>query len=255
MGGRRTSCVGAGSALAPERDKVFETLTVAENLRGLVPGRRDGAAGPQVTLEQVFHYFPVLGGSAADSSPDTSPAVSDRCSRSRRRSCAGLSVLLVDELSLGLASLVVENLMQLVRRLRDELGLAVLLVEQNAGAALGIADHGYVMEHGRIVYDAHLVAHADVRGSTWAWVSGPSASATPRSSRSKPPPMALARSPEASAPLEVRGVSLEFDGLRWRTPASPATSALAITGKFPVDENQPVQLNRRSELSAPARNQ
>ena len=62
--------------------------------------------------------------------------------------------------------LVVEHLMALVRRLRDDLGLAVLLVEQNAGAALEIADHGYVMEHGRIVYDAparDLVAHAGVR--------------------------------------------------------------------------------------------
>ncbi|MEK7385974.1 MAG: ABC transporter ATP-binding protein, partial [candidate division NC10 bacterium] len=75
-------------------------------------------------------------------------------------------VLLVDELSLGLAPIVVESLMEMVRRLRDELGLAVLLVEQNAGAALGIADHGYVMEQGRIVYDGtheRLLAHEDIR--------------------------------------------------------------------------------------------
>src|SRR4029434_4377206 len=75
-------------------------------------------------------------------------------------------VLLVDELSLGLAPLVVDSLMDLVARLRDELGLAVLLVEQNAGAALAVANYGYVMEHGRIVYDGpveRLLAHEDVR--------------------------------------------------------------------------------------------
>ena len=154
-----------GLVLVPERDKVFETLTVQENLRALVPGSsadRD-ATQPPVTLAQVFHYFPALAG--------------------RRRQLAGYlsggerqilatallcrpRVLLVDELSLGLAPLVVESLMALVARLRDELGLAVLLVEQNAGAALAVANYGYVMEHGRIVYDGtveRLLAHEDVR--------------------------------------------------------------------------------------------
>src|SRR6185503_15539524 len=76
------------------------------------------------------------------------------------------ALLLVDELSLGLAPMVVEALMTLLRRLRDELGLAVLVVEQNAAAALAIADAGYVIEHGRIVYDGsveRLLAHEDVR--------------------------------------------------------------------------------------------
>jgi len=73
---------------------------------------------------------------------------------------------LVDELSLGRAQMVVEGRMRLVARLRDELGLAVLLVEQNAAAALAIADAGYVIEHGRIVYDGsveRLLAHEDIR--------------------------------------------------------------------------------------------
>jgi branched-chain amino acid transport system ATP-binding protein len=61
---------------------------------------------------------------------------------------------------------VVDQLMGLVRRLRDDLGLAILLVEQNAAAALAIADYGYVMEHGRIVFDGpagRLLAHEDVQ--------------------------------------------------------------------------------------------
>ena len=62
-------------------------------------------------------------------------------------------VILVDEPSLGLAPLLVEEIFRIVRRLRDERGLTVLLVEQNAALALDIADHGYVMENGRIVLE------------------------------------------------------------------------------------------------------
>jgi branched-chain amino acid transport system ATP-binding protein len=154
-----------GLVLAPERDKVFETLTVAENLRALVPGRREPGAGPPVTLDQVLHYFPVLADRRRQLAGYLSGGERQMLALATALLCRPV-VLLVDELSLGLAPLVVESLMALVRRLRDELGLAVLLVEQNAGAALEIADHGYVMEHGRIVYDGpapDLVAHADVR--------------------------------------------------------------------------------------------
>jgi branched-chain amino acid transport system ATP-binding protein len=59
-------------------------------------------------------------------------------------------MLLVDELSLGLAPMVVDSLMRLVARLRDELGLAVLLVEQNAAAALDVCERGYLMDKGTI---------------------------------------------------------------------------------------------------------
>jgi len=154
-----------GLVLAPERDKVFETLTVHENLRALVPGRRDGVAGTPVTIDQVLHYFPILADRRRQLAGYLSGGERQMLALATALLCQP-AVLLVDELSLGLAPLVVETLMMLVRRLRDELGLAVLLVEQNAGAALEIADHGYVMEHGRIVYDAparQLMAHADVR--------------------------------------------------------------------------------------------
>ena len=61
-------------------------------------------------------------------------------------------LLLIDELSLGLAPIVIKELMQQLRLICRELGLTVLLVEQNAKAALTIADHGYVMESGRVVF-------------------------------------------------------------------------------------------------------
>src|SRR4029453_1454944 len=156
-----------GLVLVPERDKVFETLTVQENLRALVPGRRADhePARPPVRLDQVFHDFPVpdrrprerAGYLPGGEGPMLALATALLC---RPR------VLLVGDLSLGLAPLVVDSLMDLVARLRDELGLAVLLVEQNAGAALAVANYGYVMEHGRIVYDGpveRLLAHEDVR--------------------------------------------------------------------------------------------
>ncbi len=62
-------------------------------------------------------------------------------------------VILLDEPSLGLAPLLVEEIFGIIRRLNEERGLTVLLVEQNAALALDIADHGYVMENGRIVLE------------------------------------------------------------------------------------------------------
>jgi len=162
LNGRRPHEVARrGVVLVPERDKVFETLTVQENLRALVPGHgREG-----LDLERVLHYFPVLADRRRQVAGYLSGGERQMLSLATALLCRP-RVLLVDELSFGLAPLVVENLMDLVRRLRDELGIAVLLVEQNAGAALSIADHGYVMEHGRIVYDGpreRLLAHDDVR--------------------------------------------------------------------------------------------
>jgi len=75
-------------------------------------------------------------------------------------------LLLVDELSLGLAPLVVQELMHRLREIRDRLGVTLLIVEQNAQVALDVADYGYVMENGRIVLDGtpeRLRAHQDIR--------------------------------------------------------------------------------------------
>jgi len=150
-----------GVVLVPERDKVFETLTVQDNLRALVPGRRREG----VDLERVLGYFPVLAQRRRQLAGYLSGGERQMLALAAALLCRP-RVLLVDELSFGLAPLIVESLMDLVRRLRDELGIAVLLVEQNAGAALAVADHGYVMEHGRIVYEGsreRLLAHEDVR--------------------------------------------------------------------------------------------
>ena len=78
----------------------------------------------------------------------------------------GPELLLVDELSLGLAPVVVEELMACLAAIRRTLGMTILLVEQNAQVALDAADYAYVMENGRIVLDgppARLLAHQDIR--------------------------------------------------------------------------------------------
>jgi len=78
----------------------------------------------------------------------------------------GPSLLLIDELSLGLAPIAIKDLMEKLRRINKELGLTVLLVEQNANAALAIADYGYVMEGGRVVFKGNaqeLRSHPDVQ--------------------------------------------------------------------------------------------
>jgi branched-chain amino acid transport system ATP-binding protein len=152
--------VRAGLVLVPERDKIFETLTVHDNLRTVVAGRR-GA----ITLEQVWTYFPILAERRRQLAGYLSGGERQMLAIGAALLCQP-RVLLIDELSFGLAPLVVERLTALVGRLRAELGLAILLVEQNAAAALAIADHGYVLEHGRIVFDgppATLAAHEDIQ--------------------------------------------------------------------------------------------
>ena len=150
----------AGLVLVPERDKVFETLSVHDNLRALGAGR-----GMAVALEQVFHYFPVLAERRRQLAGYLSGGERQMLALATALLCRP-AVLLIDELSFGLAPVIVESLLGLVVRLRDELGLAILLVEQNAAAALTIADHGYVMEHGRIVFDGpagRLRSHEDIQ--------------------------------------------------------------------------------------------
>ena len=75
-------------------------------------------------------------------------------------------LLLVDELSLGLAPVVVQDLMARLVQIRHELGTTIVIVEQSAAAALNVADYGYVLENGRVVLDgegARLRAHGDIQ--------------------------------------------------------------------------------------------
>ena len=153
-----------GIALVPEREKVFPNLTVAENL--LVPvARRAGAAERRRLEEMVFQFFPRL----ADLRGRLGGLLSGGERQMLALGCALVcrpELLLIDELSLGLAPVVVEDLAQRLTQIRRELDITILLVEQSAAVALAIADDGYVMENGRIVLDGpaeRLRAHPDVQ--------------------------------------------------------------------------------------------
>lgn len=154
---------GRGLSLVPERDKVFPNLTVAENLSAVVARRRSGAG--RSMFEQVHHFFPKLG-----ELRHREAGLLSGGERQMLAISAGLmsepDLLLVDELSLGLAPVTVENLTRSLVDIRDELGISILLVEQSASVALKIADYGYVLENGRVVLDGdakRLLGHSDIQ--------------------------------------------------------------------------------------------
>jgi branched-chain amino acid transport system ATP-binding protein len=139
--------VRAGLAQVPERRQLFGTMTVEENLRLGAYARTDRAAVP-ATLEEQFKLFPILSERRRQAAQTLSGGEQQMLAIARAM-MARPRLLLLDEPSLGLAPLLVERIMLLIRSLR-EAGGTVLVVEQNARAALGIADRGYVLENGRI---------------------------------------------------------------------------------------------------------
>jgi len=152
-----------GVVLVPERDKVFPNLTVAENLGAPVP--RSIATSERRRREALaYEFFPRLG--------ELRNRIGGLLSGGERQMLAIASglvcepeLLLVDELSLGLAPVLVEDLMRRLAEIRRELGIAILIVEQSATVALDIADYGYVLENGRIVLDGtaeRLRRHPDI---------------------------------------------------------------------------------------------
>ncbi len=148
-----------GLILVPERDKVFATLTARENLEFAAKG-----SGP-IKLEQVLEYFPYLKERQQQVAGYLSGGEKQMLAVGMALLCCP-TLLLIDELSLGLAPIVIKDLMEKLKRINKDLGLTILLVEQNASAALAIADYGYVMEGGRIVFkgDAkELKSHPDVQ--------------------------------------------------------------------------------------------
>jgi branched-chain amino acid transport system ATP-binding protein len=140
--------VRRGVAHVPEGRGVITELTVAENLRLGGLWRRAEAA----PVSEIYELFPRLEEREGQSASRLSGGERQMLSIGRAL-MARPRVLLLDEPSLGLAPVIVAQIMGLVRRLADSLGLAVLLVEQNARSALSIANRGVVLSLGRVVAD------------------------------------------------------------------------------------------------------
>ena len=151
-----------GLTYVMEDRPVFWYLTIEENLAAAAYSRWDGAV--KADMEKVFDYFPVLRKLRNQKAGYTSGG-------EQQMLAIGMSlmtrpkILLFDEPSLGLAPLVTEELFRIIQLLNQE-GMTILLVEQNAHAALQIGHHGYVLENGRVVLEGTagaLLENEDVR--------------------------------------------------------------------------------------------
>jgi len=143
--------VRLGIAQSPEGRRIFPRMTVLENLELGAFARRDRAAiAPD--LERVFALFPRLAERAAQHGGTLSGGEQQMLAIGRAL-MARPTLLLLDEPSMGLAPILVETIFRIVQDINRQ-GTTILLVEQNARMALGVAHRGYVMQTGRIVLQA-----------------------------------------------------------------------------------------------------
>ncbi|TMC67474.1 MAG: ABC transporter ATP-binding protein [Chloroflexi bacterium] len=146
-----------------EGRRVFEHLSVEENLLAGAHTRRDG--NRRSDLESVYAYFPRLRERRSGDAGYLSGGEQQMLAIGRAL-MAQPRFMLLDEPSLGLAPMLVQEIFDIVRRINTERGTTILLVEQNARVALDIAEYGYIMESGRVVLEGSadaLRANEDVR--------------------------------------------------------------------------------------------
>ncbi|WP_253272729.1 ABC transporter ATP-binding protein [Arsenicicoccus sp. oral taxon 190] len=156
--------VTMGLAQSPEGRRIFPRMTVEENLMLGAFARKDSAAAVREDLHAAFELFPILQERRSQpagtfSGGEQQMLAMGRAMMSRPR------LLLLDEPSMGLSPLMMKRIMSTVQTLKQQ-GTTILLVEQNANAALSISDVGYVLEVGKIVLrgtGAELLSSDEVR--------------------------------------------------------------------------------------------
>ena len=148
LGAHRT--VALGIAMVPEGRRLFAGMTVTENVRMGAYLRRDGRAGVEADLAWIFDLFPQLAERRRIQAGALSGGEQQMCAIARGL-MARPRLLMLDELSLGLAPVVVDRIVEMLLRVHRERGMAMLLVEQDVQMALEIASQGAILEVGRIV--------------------------------------------------------------------------------------------------------
>ena len=142
--------VFSGCSMVPEGRQIFAPMSVRENLLlgAYVQHRSKGKEGVEKEIERIYAIFPVLKEREKQLAGTLSGGEQQMLAIGRAL-MANPNLVMMDEPSMGLAPLIVKNIFDIIRKIRED-GNTVLLVEQNAKAALGVADRGYVMETGRI---------------------------------------------------------------------------------------------------------
>jgi branched-chain amino acid transport system ATP-binding protein len=142
--------VARGLILVPEKRELFASMTVADNLAlGAFSRRRDGDAATRRAKDEVYERFPRLAERRAQLAGTLSGGERQMLALGRSL-MARPKLLMLDEPSLGLAPLIVREIFSIIVALRQS-GVSILLVEQNARAALQVSDDGYVLETGELV--------------------------------------------------------------------------------------------------------
>ncbi len=144
--------VRRGVTLVPERRELFAGLTVDDNLRLGAYTRRSREREVRDDLARVYSIFPRLAERTRQRASTMSGGEQQMLAVGRAM-MARPELLLLDEPSLGLAPLIVQEIFRVLAQLKAE-GTTVLVIEQNARAALDLADHGYVLETGKVVLSA-----------------------------------------------------------------------------------------------------
>ncbi len=142
--------VAEGMALSPEGRHIFPELTVEDNLEMGAYLRHKDKAGVAKDMKEVFEMFPRLEERRRQLGKTLSGGEQQMLAIARAL-MSSPKLLMLDEPSTGLAPLVIKEIFRIVKKLNQTRGLTVLLVEQNAKMALGVADRGYVLKNGEIV--------------------------------------------------------------------------------------------------------